>query len=80
MPSGIFAVPSSIRADVSALCAWLRGCALDGAVSWNVDAEACFAAHGFTWAASRNFASVDVAIDQRKGRVFRLSVPLPEVI
>lgn len=77
MSFSVSSIPTAIRSDVARLCEYLRASALEGAVSWTIEPEACFAEYGFVWAAERRFASVTVAIDQRKGRVFRLSIELP---
>ena len=71
-------LPIAIRSDASQLCEYLRSEALNGAVSWSIDPDACFAKYGFVWAAERRYASVAVCIDQRKGKVHRLSIELPD--
>ena len=77
MSFSVSSVPSSIRTDVSRLCEFLRTEALNGVVSWSIDPEACFAEFGFVWAAERRFASIAVCVDQRKGKVHKLSIQLP---
>ena len=71
-------LPRGLQAKARQLCADLRSQALAGAFSWTVDSTECFEQHGFTWAASRNHCSVDVYIDEHKGKVHRVVIELPD--
>lgn len=77
MSFSLSSIPSAIRDDARKLCEYLRDSALHGAVGWSIDPEACFAAYGFVWAAERRYASIALAIDERRGKVYRVEIQLP---
>jgi len=71
-------LPKRLQAPARKLCAMVRRQALAGASEWEIDPETCFTNHGFVWAAKRNHCSVEVAIDERKGRVWKVTIELPD--